>query len=37
MKSPFYRGAKLWDMLTEDVQKGTTKVKFKKMITSNLD
>ena len=32
LKSPFYRGARLWDMLTEDVQRATTKVKFKQII-----
>ena len=32
MKSPFYRGVKLWDMLPEAVQRATTKVKFKNMI-----
>ena len=32
LKSPFYRGARLWDMLTEDVQRAKTKVKFKQII-----
>ena len=32
LKSPFYRGARLWDMLTEDLQRATTKVKFKQII-----
>ena len=27
--SPYYRGVSLWDHLPEDVQKATTKVKFK--------
>ena len=31
--SPFYRGAKLWERLPEGVQKATTKVKFKTMIS----
>ena len=37
MKSPFHRGVKLWDMLTEEVQKATTRVKLKNMITNKLD
>ena len=32
LNSPFYRGARLWDMLSEDVQRATTKFKFKKLI-----
>ena len=32
MNSPFYRGARLWDMLAEEVQKATTKVRFKRLI-----
>ena len=32
MKSPYYRGISLWDMLPEEVQRGTTKVRFKKQI-----
>ena len=32
MKSPFYRGATLWDMLTVEVQRATTKVRFKQLI-----
>ena len=29
LKSPLYRGIKLWDMIPESVQRSTTKVKFK--------
>ena len=32
LKSPYYRGVRLWDRLSEDTQKATTKVKFKMMI-----
>ena len=32
LRSPFYRGSRLWDMLDENVQLATTKVKFKRMI-----
>ena len=32
MNSPYYRGIKLWDRLAEEVQKATTKVKFKILI-----
>ena len=32
LKSPFYRGVNLWDRLSEDVQRATTKVKFKRLI-----
>ena len=32
MKSPYYRGTTIWDMLTEEVQRATTKVRFKKQI-----
>ena len=32
MNSPYYRGIKLWDRLAEEVQKATTKVKFKMLI-----
>ena len=32
MKSPFYRGVTLWEMLTAQVQRATTKVKFKMLI-----
>ena len=32
MKSPYYRGVSLWDMLNEDVQKATTKVRFKQLL-----
>ena len=32
MNSPNYRGLKLWDRLAEEVQKATTKVKFKMLI-----
>ena len=29
MKSPYYRGISLWDMLNEEQQRATTKVRFK--------
>ena len=29
MKSPYYRGVSLWDMLNEEVLGATTKVRFK--------
>ena len=32
MNSPYYRCIKLWDRLAEEVQKATTKVKFKMLI-----
>ena len=32
MKSPYYRGASLWDMLPKEVQRATTKVRFKRGI-----
>ena len=32
LNSPYYRGVRLWDRLTENVQKATTKVKFKQLI-----
>ena len=32
LKSPLSRGVSLWDRLHEDVQKSTTKFKFKKCI-----
>ena len=32
LKSPKVRGVKLWEMLPLDVQRATTKVKFKKLI-----
>ena len=32
MKSPFYRGASLWDRLSQEVQRATTKVRFKQLI-----
>ena len=32
MKSPYYRGVSLWDMLPEEVQRATTKVRFKRLI-----
>ena len=31
-KSPYYRGVSLWDMLPQQVQRATTKVRFKKLI-----
>ena len=34
--SPFYRGVSLWDRLPVEVQRATTKVKFKKCIVKNL-
>ena len=34
MKSPLYRGVKLWDMIPEDIQRSVTKVKFKTMLKS---
>ena len=36
LKSPFYRGVRLWDRLSEETQRATTKVKFKKMLMYNL-
>ena len=32
LNSPYYRGVRLWDRLSEDTQKATTKVKFKNVI-----
>ena len=32
LKSPLSRGVTLWDRLSEDVQKSTTKFKFKKLV-----
>ena len=32
MKSPYYRGVSLWDMLPKEVQRATTKVRFKRGI-----
>ena len=32
LKSPYYRGVTLWDMLPKEVQRATTKVRFKKQI-----
>ena len=32
-KSPYYRGVSLWDRLTVEVQRATTKVRFKQLIT----
>ena len=32
LKSPYYRGVSLWDMLPKEVQRATTKVRFKKQI-----
>ena len=32
MKSPYYRGVSLWDRLTEEVQRATMKVRFKRQI-----
>ena len=33
MKSPYYRGVTLWDMLPLEIQRATTKVKFKGQVT----
>ena len=33
MRSPYYRGMTLWDGLTENVQRATTKVKFKRLLS----
>ena len=33
LKSPFYRGVTLWDRLSLEVQRATTKVRFKQLIT----
>ena len=35
-KSPYYRGVTLWDRLPVDVQRATTKVKFKRELTRYL-
>ena len=32
LKSPMSRGIKIWDMLSFEVQKATTKVKFKQLL-----
>ena len=32
MKSPYYRGVSLWDMLPQEIQRATTKVRFKKQV-----
>ena len=32
LRSPLCRGISVWEMLTADVQRATTKVKFKKLI-----
>ena len=32
LNSPYYRGVRLWDRLSEETQKATTKVKFKKSL-----
>ena len=32
IKSPFYRGVSLWDRLSIEVQRATTKVRFKQLI-----
>ena len=36
LKSPLYRGIKLWDTISESVQRSTTKVKFKSQIKGML-
>ena len=33
MKSPYYRGVTLWDMLPLEIQRATTEVKFKGQVT----
>ena len=33
MKSPYYKGITLWDMLPLEIQRATTKVKFKGQVT----
>ena len=35
-KSPYYRGVTLWDMLPLDVQRATTKVKFKQGLSRHI-
>ena len=37
MNNPYNRGIKLWDRLAEEVQKATTKVKFKMLIGNKED
>ena len=32
LKSPLSRGGKIWDMLTAEMRRATTKVKFKKLV-----
>ena len=32
LKSPLYRGIKLWDMIPESIQRSLTKVKLKRLI-----
>ena len=32
MKSPYHRGVSMWDRLTEEVQRATMKVRFKRQI-----
>ena len=32
LKSPLSRGGKIWDMLTAEMQRVTTKVKLKKLV-----
>ena len=36
LKSPLYRGIKLWDTIPESIQRSTTKVKFKSQIEGML-
>ena len=33
--SPYYRSMRMWDMFTDDVQRATTKVQFKRLIRLN--
>ena len=35
LKSPYYRGVHLWDRLSEETQKATTKVKYKNLLAYN--
>ena len=32
MKNPYYRGVSVWDMLNEEGQRATTKVRFKQLL-----
>ena len=37
LNSPYRRGVRLWDQLSESTQKATTKVKFKNLLKNLLD